>query len=143
MAQRIKGQEVELMLVVNGVAKTTLTAVRSFEMSWQQEIKSEGYLGETTNRKDSVFNGIRGSMEYNFDSPDILQLIGQIVDKSRRRTPGLQINVKATLSFPSGVRTRIVIPNCEFGEIPLNFSGRTEYGTIRLDFEAENATPIS
>ena len=76
MAQRIKGQEVELMLVVNGVAKTTLTAVRSFEMSWQQEIKSEGYLGETTNHKDSVFNGIRESMEYNFDNPDILQLIG-------------------------------------------------------------------
>lgn len=143
MSQRIKGQEVEIILVVNGVAKTTLTAVRSFEFAYQQEIKSEGYLGETTNRKDAIFNGIRGRCEYHFDSPDILGLAVQIIDKARRRTPGVQINVKATLSFPSGRRTRVIIPNAEFGEIPFNFASRADYGTVGLDFEASEAQAIS
>ena len=143
MAQRIKGQEVEVLIIARGVVQTNLTAVKSFSFTFQQEIKSEGYLGETTNRKDSIFNGIAGEMEYNFTDKAIFDLIGTITDKAQRRTAGIVINVKATMNFPDGTRARVIIPDVEFGELPVNFGSRSDYGAVRMPFEASNARVIS
>lgn len=138
MAQRIKGQEVEAILVVNGAPQLTTTDIKSFELTLQLEILSEGYLGETTDRKDSVFKGIAGSLELHVENQEFLKLFQTIVDKARRRTPGTRINLKATLNFPNGDRPRVLIPDVEFGELPLNFGSRTDYGAITLSFEASN-----
>lgn len=140
--QRLKGQEVEIIAIVNGAPQASLSAVRSFSFTYQQEVKSEGYLGEKTNRRDSVFNGISARMEVHTNDPDILTTINTIVDKARRRTPGTIINVKVTLNFPSGRRARVVIPNVEFGDIEVNTSSRTDYTTVTMPFEAELATTI-
>lgn len=143
MGQRIKGQEVEVVLIADGRPQASLFAIRSFEMTFQQEIKSEGYLGETTNRRDAIFNGISGRFEAHVDSAQFLTLFRQIVDKARRRTPGVQINIKATLNFPNGDRPRIVIPNVEIGDLPLNFGSRSDYGSTSITFEGETANVIS
>lgn len=143
MAQRIKGQEVELLLVVNDVAQTTINTVRSFEFAFQNEILKEGYLGETTDRRDSLFRGVRGRMELHLENADIFTFFKAVVDKSRRRTPGTKINVKATLNFPNGQKVRVMIPDVEFGELPVNFGSRSDYGTTSLDFEASEANTIS
>lgn len=139
MAQRIKGQEVEVIFILNGVAQQTITDVRNFEMSWLTEIIKEGYLNETTDRYDSVFHGIKGKMDLHFENADVFQLIQAVVDKAQRRTPGTKVNVKATLNFPNGQRVRLIVPNVEFGEFPLNFGGRAEYGSITADFNAPQA----
>lgn len=138
MAQRIKGQEVEAILVVNGAPQLSTTDIKSFELTLQLEILSEGYLGETTDRKDSVFKGIAGSLELHVENQEFLRLFQAIVDKARRRTPGTRINLKATLNFPNGDRPRVLIPDVEFGELPLNFGSRTDYGAITLSFEASS-----
>ena len=57
MAQRIKGQEVDILIVANGIPSTAITDVRSFSAEFQFEASSEGYLGEATNRRDDIFNG--------------------------------------------------------------------------------------
>ena len=139
MAQRIKGQEVEVILVLNGVAQQTITDVRNFELSWLTEIIKEGYLNETTDRYDSVFHGIKGKLDLHFENSDVFQLIQAVIDKAQRRMPGTKVNVKATLNFPNGQRVRIIVPNVEFGEFPLNFGGRAEYGSISIDFNASQA----
>jgi len=143
MAQRIKGQEVVVVMVVAGQPQVELTAIKSFEMKYELEIKKEGYLGETSDRRDSLFNGITGSMEVHLETKAIFTTIAAIVDKARRRTPGTIINIKATLNFPNGDRVRVIIPNCEFGEIPINFGSRTDYGTTTFSFEAQDAQTIS
>ncbi|KKN72083.1 hypothetical protein LCGC14_0414780 [marine sediment metagenome] len=140
--QRIKGQEVEVIAIINGVPQASLSAIRSFSMTYQMEIKSEGYLGEKTNRRDSVFNGIAARMELHTNDPGILTTINSIVDKARRRVPGVVINVKVTLNFPSGRRARVVIPNVEFGDIEVATSSRTDYTTVTMPFEAELASTI-
>lgn len=142
MAQRIKGQETEVILLVDGVPQNTITDVRSFEMALQLATTDEGYLGETTNRKDSIFNGARARMELHIENDDVFDLMTAITDKARRRTPGTRINVKTTLNFPNGDRKRIVIPDVEFGEIPLNFASRADYGTVSLEMMASDATFI-
>lgn len=143
MAQRIKGQEVIVILVVNGQPQAEITAIKSFEMTYQLEIKKEGYLGETTDRRDSIFNGIGGSMEVHLETKAIFTTFNAIVDKARRRTPGVVINIKTTLNFPNGDRVRVIIPNVEFGELPVNFGSRADYGTTTFTFEAQDAQAIS
>ncbi len=138
MGKRIRGQEVELLLVVNGAPKSNITTVRSFEVTLQTEIASEGYLGETTERKDSIFKGVAGKIEMHFDNQEVLKVFQTVVDKARRRTPGTKINIKATLNFDNGQRPRVLIPDVEFGPMPLNFGSRTDYGTASLDFEASD-----
>jgi hypothetical protein len=138
MAQRLKGQEVELLLVEDNVPLTSISDVRSFEMAAQLEILKEGYLGETTDRRDTVYRGYRGRMEVHFENRDILDFMRRLIDKARRRTPGVRVNAKVTLAFPGGDRVRVLLKDMSFGEMPLTFGSRADYGTISLDFEGED-----
>lgn len=137
-AQRIKGQEVECLLVVDGVPQSTITDIRNFEMEAKLEQLEEGYLGETTDRYDDIYKGIRGKMELHFENEDVFTLIASLIDRARRRTPGTQVNIKASLNFPNGDRARVLIPNVYFGALPLSFGSRTDYGNIALDFVASD-----
>lgn len=142
MAQRIKGQEVEVIVIAGGQTVVSVSAIRSFEFNYNLDTLSEGYIGETTERKDSIYKGISGKLEFHFDSQDVLKLAEAIRDKARRRTPGLTINIKATLNFPGGNRPRVVIPNVEFGAIPVTFGSRADYGSMSLDYVAQDANVI-
>lgn len=143
MPQRIKGQEVEAIIIVDGAPQRTITAIRSIEVAFQLEMLSEGYLGETTNRRDALFRGVRGRMEMHMENADVFTLIQKIIERARNRQAGTRINVKATLRYPNGDRPRVVIPDVEFGEIPMNFASRSDYGTVSLDFEAQEAQVVS
>jgi len=135
---RIKGQEVELIFVEDNSPLPTMVDVRSFEMAAQLDILKEGYLGETTDRRDSVYRGYRGRMEIHMENRQVLDFTRRLVDKARRRTPGTRVNCKATLNYPGGDRVRIILKDLSFGEVPLAFGSRTDYGTISLDFEGED-----
>ncbi len=141
--QRIKGQEVELILVVNGIPQQTTTDVRSFELAVKTDPLEEGYLGETTDRYDEIYKGVRGRMELHFENQDVLSIIQSIIDRARRRTPGTQINAKGTLNFPNGQRPLAIVNDIFFGELPINFPSRSDYGTVSLDFQAADVTFIT
>jgi hypothetical protein len=140
--QRIKGQEVELLLVENNVPLTTIQDIKSFEMQAQLEILKEGYLGETTDRRDSVYRGYSGKMEVHFEGRSVLEFTRRLVDKARRRVPGARVNCKVTLVFPAGDRIRMILKDLEFGVVPLGFASRTDYGTVSLDFEGADYSLI-
>ena len=136
--QRIKGQETEVIFIANGEPQDNLTAVRSFEVAAQMEILREGYLGETTDRRDDVYRGIRGRMEIHLENQSILNFWRTIIDRARRREPGIRINVKSTLFFPNGQRPLIILPDVFFGELPMTFPDRASYLTSTFDFEADD-----
>lgn len=140
--QRIKGQEVELMFVEDNVPLSTIQDIKSFEMEAQLEILKEGYLGETTDRRDSVYRGFSGKVEVHFESRDLLDFSRRLIDKARRRTPGARVNMKVTLVFPAGDRLRLILKDLAFGPVPLGFAGRTDYGTVSLTFEGEDFNQI-
>jgi len=142
MAQRIKGQEVELLLVEDNSPLTSINDVRSFEMAAQLEMLTEGYLGETTDRHDTVYRGYRGRMEVHFENGEILAFMRRLVDKARNRTPGARVNAKVTLAFPGGDRVRVLLRDMQFGEIPLSFGSRADYGAISLDFAGDDYSQL-
>lgn len=139
MAQRIKGQEVEVVILQDGLPQDNLTFARSIELTFKTDMLQEGYLGETTDRYDTIFKGVSGRLEFHFDSATPVAIVNSIVDKARRRVPGTRFNIKAVLNFPSGRRARVVVRDVEFGELPIKFGGRADYGTFNLDFGASEA----
>lgn len=138
MAQRIKGQETSVILVVNNQIVRSVNSVKSFEFKANLEQLSEGYLGEKTERKDEIFKGVSANIELNFDSGDIFELFAAVVNRAKRREPGTVVNVKTTLTFPSGGRKRLLIPDVFFGELPMSFGSRSDYGTVSLDMTASD-----
>jgi len=136
--QRIKGQETTVIIVENGQPLNTIRDIQSLDFTADLEILSEEYLGETTMRKDEKYNGYSGNIAMHFSNPDILQLTRRIIDRARRKEPGLKINIKTTLQFPNGTRTRVVLRDCFFGAIPLSFGSRGDYGTVNLPYEGSD-----
>jgi hypothetical protein len=138
VSQRITGQEVQVLTVVDGQPQDTFTDIRSFEITAQLDILKEGYIGETTDRRDEIFRGVSGRMVLHIEDQSFLDFFASVVNRARRREPGTKINIKATLNFPSGQRPRVLLSDVKFGALPLNFGSRGDYGEINLEFETEN-----
>lgn len=138
MGQRVKGQEVEISVTVDGAVQETLNLARSIELEWKTETLQEGYMGETTDRYDTIYKGLSGKIEFHFDTAAPFNMIQKIVNKARRREPGTRINIKATVNFPGGERAKILVKDAEFGPLPINFGSRADYGTFSLSFAASD-----
>jgi len=139
---RVKGQDVEVAVLQAGEQVAALTDVRSFEVTPQIETTQEGYLGETTDRYDDIFKGVSLSMEVHLETQDIFKFWTAVLDRAQRRDPTLTINIKATLNFPNGETPRLVLKDVYFGPMPLNFGGRSEYGSVRIEGKCSNVKPI-
>lgn len=133
--QRIKGQEVEVSVLADGVT-TVFTDINSFEMMSVTETTEEGYLGEKANRYDEFYKGFTGSIQMHNSNGELFKFINIIKDRAQRRTPGVVINIKATLNFPNGVdRPRINLNDCFFDETGIAFGSRDAYGESSLNFK--------
>lgn len=141
--QRIKGQDIEVRLVLNGSLLDTLTAVKDLELVLKLERLQEGYLGEGTDRYDEIFKGVQGSMTIHWTNKKVFDLFWAIVNRAKRREPGTVINLQATFNFPNGDRPRVLIPDLFFGDIPLATGGRDQYSATKLDFATSDAQPLA
>jgi len=138
MSQRIKGQEVRVTMVspTGNVESIGSGGVSSFELEFKTEILSEGYLGETTERKDDIFKGVSGRMEFHLDRQSYFRFVQQVTDRSQRRSPaGARFNVLVAMSFPNGERPRVLLEDVFFGPLPVNVGGRDEYVSATVEFE--------
>ena len=72
------------------VVQDTITDVKSFDMTWLLEIIKQGYLRETTERRDEVYHGVKGKLSFNFENQQILALARSIIDRARTRVPGFK-----------------------------------------------------
>lgn len=143
MDQRIAGQDTSVTIVVDGIPIKTITAVRSFDVTWKFSIKTEEYIGETSPRKDDFFEGLSGKIEIDMENSDALTLVQTIQARAQNRAISTRIGVKTTLQFPDGDRAIINIPNTFYSDIPMSFGSRTDYGKMTLSWEAEAGRIVS
>lgn len=141
-ANRILGQNVSLIVVQDGAPLQEINCIKSFSFTFELEMKDEGYLGETTNRKDSVFKGVKMDMEMHSNNKKIFQIIQSAIDKARRRTPGTILNIKASLVWPNGDVARVTFPDVAFGDFPVNIGSRTDYVTFKMDAACSEARVV-
>ena len=141
-AQRILGQNVSIVIIKDSVPLQELNCIKSFSFTFELEMKDEGYLGETTNRKDSVFKGVKFDMELHTNNKRIFEFVKDAIDTARRRTPGIRINIKASLTYPNGDLARITFPDCEFGDFPFSIGSRTDYVNVKIDGACSEANVV-
>lgn len=137
---RLRGQEVVVSVLRNGATVKQLTAaVKSLDLTFEREILEEDYLGQTASSYDDIYKGVAGDMALHTDAPETLDFLAFLNDRSQRRIPNQQINIKATYNWPNGERRIVVATDCFFGELPFNATGRTEYVEQNLSFKCSTA----
>lgn len=138
MAQRIKGQEVTLSFATPDGQAEGLTDIVSFEAELQMEILREGYLGETTDRRDDIFRGVSGRAELHLETQEYLAFTQRVQDRAERRSPAAGVfNATASFQFPNGQRPRITFENIFFDALPVAVSDRGSYVQVTIAFECE------
>lgn len=141
--QRVSGQDTEVTIVVDSAPVLNITAIKSFTVTWKFSTKSEEYIGETGPRKDDFFEGLSGTIDFDMEGNEALLLVDAIKTRAQNRRSNTKIGIKTMLQFPDGDRAIINIPQVFFGDVPMAFAGRTEYGKMTLTFEAENGRIVS
>jgi hypothetical protein len=143
MALRIKGQEVSVALTTAAGLQDHIVDIQSVDITFMRDILSEGYIGQGTEQKDDIFNGVEGSFEMHARDGRFLDVAQTINDISRRRLPGEQIEIACTYNFPQLGSRRIIVPDCKFGEIPISTGGRSDYVMTTFNFAADDARIVS
>lgn len=139
---RVRGQETEITLIVDGQPRLNITFVKSHSFIYKFKKSDAGYIGETTQRYDTVFMGIDGKFQINMGDPDIFRFAEQLKAKARLRTPGMRVNVKTVVNFPNGRRARVLIEDVEFGDLPFDFADRSEKATVDLEYSASDGKSL-
>lgn len=133
MAQRIKGQEVSVLVTMDGELQAEITDIQNFGITLQLELLQQGYLGETSDRYDEVFKGAKFDFEMHTHSQDYWTLVASIIDRARRKTPNLVFNIVATLSYPNGDTPTVTLPDVSWGPSAVNAPARADYVKIKME----------
>lgn len=137
-AQRIKGQEVSVLIVTDGALEAELTDIQNFNAEMMVEQIAQGYLGEKTERHDDIYKGTKGDFEMNHHSQDWFTFINAIISRAKRETPDVKFNISAILSFPNGQTPTVLFPDAKFGALPLNIGSRGDYLKTKVDFVVDD-----
>ena len=128
MTQRIKGQEVVISFVGPTGDEDGLQDVSDFEAELMIDLLQEGYLGETADRFDDVFNGVSGRVQIHMESPDYFRFTQRVQDRSQRRTPAAgKFQAKASFRFANGQRVRLTFEDIFFENLPIRAASRKDY----------------
>lgn len=133
--QRLKGQEVRIVVNLNGRTMSAIDSVGSFGDTTEFEIKSDGFLGEPVNRFDEILNGYGGDFEIQITTSLWIVLQQAIRARATRAQPGYVFNVIRTELFPSGDSLVITYVDVHWGEQPTTIGGRGEYVKIKASFK--------
>jgi hypothetical protein len=136
--QRVKGQEVQILYVAGGTLQETLTDTVSFEFGPKLELKEQGYLGETTNRHDDIYNGVKFTGKLHCHTQDWFSMQTSIIQRARRQVPSITFNISAVLDFPNGNTPSVLLSDCYFGPQTQQVGGRGEYVTINIEGGADD-----
>lgn len=133
--QRIKGQECKIIMTGPEGREGGIIDVQSFEASFKVELKAEGYLGETTQRYDEIFNGVEGRLELHLENDHFFEFMRRVQNRAQRRESAEgQFNIMVSLAFPSDGRKRILLEDVFFGEQPVNINSRADYVSATVEF---------
>lgn len=136
---RVLGQEVTIRITEGGALLDTITAIQNFTFEARTRILTEGYLGETANRQDEIFDEVGGSFTVHPESQDILLLQNRIVRRAQTRVANPTIITAAfRMNFPNGDSPRITIPDMKFDPMPVNISARDAYVDMTFTYKASS-----
>lgn len=132
---RIKGQEVTIIVSVDGEIREEISEVTKFSEEDVYEIISKGYLGQLSEEKDMIFKGTKGSIDLDISSQKLLAFRNLVREKAQRIKPDLEFTISIVLSFANGDTPTINYRGCAFGGFPLEIADRVQYVKCTINFE--------
>jgi hypothetical protein len=136
--QRIKGQEVTILIVQDSQLQDTLKDIQDAEITVQSEVIEKGYLGEKGNRFDDIFNGIKGKLTLHLHTQDYFTFVQSVINRQQRAVPDTVFNISMVLAFPNGQTPSILCQDCVFGEFPITAGARNDYVQTTIDFSCQS-----
>jgi hypothetical protein len=127
VSQRIKGQEVAIIITQDGDVQNTLVDIHNFDIEFSSEIKTVGYLGQKTDTNDDVYHGVKFNLEMHTFTQDWLRFLVAMHDRQKRNNPTTVFNIAAALFYPGGDEPQIFIPDAKFGPVNMTVPNRTDY----------------
>lgn len=135
MSQRIKGQETTLAFTSPQGDVENLGDVKTWDAELDIAILQEGYIGETADRFDDIYNGTKGSCELHIEAATWFRFTELVQDRSTRRSPASgKFSVTGVFNFPNGERARLTFEDVFWGPMPLRVPARGEYVTVSLSW---------
>lgn len=133
---RLKGQETNLAFTDPDGDVEGLGSLKSFEAELDIQILEEGYLGETSNQYDEIFNGVGGNCEFHMQSTKWFEFTEKVQDRAARRSSASgKFSITSSFDFPNGDRARITFENVFFGPFPIRIPSRQDYVTVTLTWK--------
>jgi hypothetical protein len=139
-SQRIKGQEVSLLMTQDGNLISDAIDVQQFEHNVEFEILEQGYLGEKGNRTDEVFNKVSGSFQLHIHEQTWFKIQSAIKDRAQRITPDTVFNLTEVFVFPNGQTPTVTFPDIKFGKQATTVSSRKDYVVVKCEFACDDYT---
>lgn len=135
--QRLKGQETQIQVIQGGTVVAAFNAIGSFSDTQKSEKLEQGYLGETTNRHDDIFNGFDGNFNFHMENNSWAAFASAMRARQRRAQPDLVFNIVRADSFPNGQSFTRTYQDVKFGPLPNNIGGRGDYVEGTIDFSCD------
>lgn len=136
--QRVKGQEVTVLVTQDGDLQDTLVDVVDFEATFLLELISKGYLGEKSERKDYIFKGVSFKVTFHLHKQDFVSFINAIVSKAKRLTPDTVFSFTGLFDMPNGDTPELTLDDCSFKDIPFTTKSRGDYVDVTFQGECED-----
>lgn len=131
---RLKGQEISVRAVADGVVVDSIDSVSNFNENVDLEQKQEGFLGETANRFDQQFNGFGGDFEFQVHNSRWVAFQELIIAKAKRENPGVIFNVVVTEFYPNGDTVVSTYVDVSWGAMPKSVPSKNDYVKIKGQF---------
>lgn len=143
MSLRIKGQEVSLTISAGGDLQAEITDITDFEGTEKFRKLEQGYLGQTSNQHDDIYDGFDGTMTLHMYSGQWFDIEARIKARAKREEPDLVFNATAVFLYPSGETRRKFMPDIKFGPANARASARGDYVAVKIDFSCDDTRDIS
>lgn len=142
--QRLKGQEAFIAIMIDGDLQTRIDSVQSLEVEFMMEILEEGYLGETSNRFDSIYNGMRVKIEGHCNSEAYLDLAQAIKERAQHRAGSpVRIDVVASYAFQNGDFPNLMLQDVQFDAVPFSLDSRQAFKSFTLEGKCSEFVRVS
>ena len=126
--QRIKGQETLITVQQDGVPKLRVDTISDTECIFELDILQEGYIGETSDRFDSIFKGMTVRVSGHMTNRQVIDIADAIAQRAQRRAGGaVRFDLTTTLVFPNGDIVSILVPDVHFQSVPITTGSREDY----------------
>jgi hypothetical protein len=141
---RLKGQEISIRVIDDGVVDSTIDSVASFNDEAMLELKEDGFLGELVNRFDEIFNGFGGDMEIQLTKGNWIQLQLAIIERAQRKVLSRVFNVVRTDLFANGDTIIYTYSDVNWGPMTSTVASRADFAKVKMQFKCSTrATQVN